>query len=702
VELIGQMYDTIKLEKIALSSVISIADITHINHDLQGNLWITTLDGFYKYDGYDMVKNIANENLSYGLIKNSTYRSHVSSDGSLWMAGAYSIYKYDHFKDQIIRMTEKARRKNKKLYKIGYFDIEDIDNNHLVFGTKAGLAIYDKEEKEIIDFDSLVLDYKVDSYSTNAHVFLIEKDPEFPQILWLLTKSGIYSFDCLTRKSELVFYDESVNFENLGERGFSMIVQGDFIYYLINYKRLFKYERSTDRNTEIKQYFDRNTPSHIRNILPSKDGFLISYIRQGIHEYSNSQNRIKKIASLYEDGSECKGISYVGTDHEDRYTMVVENNLLVKSKLGVAPKQLQKEIWTKNLTIEGDLVYDTIKNRYRHDLENYERNVTFEIGLTNRNNTFKELYYYRTDKNEEWIRLDNNVVKLSHLAPGEHTIFCKIWANDIEYTGVVKTFFISPYFYETIEFALILLLGLLALAGIIYYLINIRKKDKKVYQRKMLELEMNALRSQMNPHFLFNSINSIKSYVVSKNKEETAEYLTQFAKLIRMILENSRKKYLSIESEIEMLKLYIIMEQKRLNYSFDFNFEIDNEIDTNFLIVPMLIQPYIENAIWHGLMNKYGDKLLSIDFKVHESGVQVIVIDNGVGRAKSKSFNTKNPTSKKSLGLRITEDRVELIKKIYKIDASVKVIDLHNEQGIPSGTEVQIVLPYINEFLQYD
>lgn len=689
--------DTIYLEEVILKNKISIPNTTHINHDTVGNLWITTFEGLYRYDGYDVIKYISNENENHGLIKDKNFRTHLSSDGNLWIAGEYSIYKYNYESERIERMSETARKSSGSIYKIGYFDIEDIDNRFMVLGSKAGLNIYDKDLQEIIELDSLIADYVVDNYSTNGHVVQIERDPVDANLLWLLTRSGLYTFDCLTRKTTFVFYDKSVEFENLNDRGFSIIPTADNVFLLINYLNLFNYDRSTQKCTKINQNFKRTDPHHMRNLLPYDDGFLIVYIGHGIHHYSLKEDVTRPIPTLLDDGTDGKGMSYIGFDHEGRYTFIFNNQKIIKSKSRILDTSYPTNIFTKDLLIEGHIVHDTIKSKNIHVLESYERNLQFDFGLTNKKLNSKEQYYYRIREKDAWIPLNSNRVILNDLSAGNHSIYCKIESGGKSYEVLVKKFKIKPYFYETSWFALLLIFSFIGIASIISYLINKRKKDSKIYQRKMLELEMNSLRSQMNPHFLFNSINSIKSYVISKDKEEAAEYLTQFAKLIRMILENSRKKYLTLEEEIEMLKLYIVMEQKRLNFSFDFEVNIDPELDLNFLITPMLIQPYVENAIWHGLMNKYGDKKLTLEMSNHENGVLCTVTDNGIGRAKAFELQKENITSKKSLAHKITEDRIDIIKKIYKIDASIKIKDLLDENQDPLGTEVKILLPLINE-----
>ena len=690
--------DTLYYENVDEQLELSIPNITSINKDRDGNIWITTLSGIYRYDGYDIVKYISNENENHGLIKDITFRSHVSKDGSFWIAGSYLIYKYDPLTERLIRMSEYDRINFTFLYEISYFDIEDIDSTHMAVASKSGLRIYDRETQRMTGLDSLVSTYHVDRYSTNAHVLQIERDPSDDNILWLLTKNGLYTFDCRTWSTEQVFYDKKIEFDKLYDRGFSMVHKENFIYLLINFKKLYKFDKTRKEIKQIDQKYLGIRPGHIRNLLPAKDGFYITYIGNGIYNYVESMDKIIPIENRFIDGEDYHSPSYSFLDESNRIISVHNNKTLVISHVPNTKRSTQK-LFTKSLSIGKFPFEDTIKNLGLHKLETYQRDISFDVGLTNKEHFDKESYFYKFKEKSDWKSLEGNNIVLKDLSAGRHDIYVKITSGGLSHEGIVKSFDVKPFFYERTWFFLLIGLGLIGIASIISYLINIRKKDKKQYQVKMFELEMNALRSQMNPHFLFNSINSIKSYVIAKDKVEAAEYLTQFAKLIRMILENSRKKYLSIAEESEMLRLYAIMEQKRLNFAFDFTMDVDQKIDDNFLVAPMLIQPYLENAIWHGLMNKYGDKKLLVRFEVFENGVLVTVKDNGIGRVASEKLNAENRTSKKSLGLKITEDRLEIIKKMYRIDASVDVIDLYDKQNNPTGTLVKIFLPEVSEII---
>lgn len=214
-------------------------------------------------------------------------------------------------------------------------------------------------------------------------------------------------------------------------------------------------------------------------------------------------------------------------------------------------------------------------------------------------------------------------------------------------------------------------------------------------QRKMTEVEMQALRAQMNPHFIFNCLNSINRYIVKSDQTTASLYLTKFAKLIRLILDNSNSKNVILSNELEALKLYIEMEALRFDKKFTYEISVDDNLGTDTVEVPpLIIQPYVENAIWHGLLHKEGDGHLHIGVGMPEEGLlQCVIEDNGVGRQKAKELKSKSATSRKSLGMQLTEQRLNLLNKHAQLNASVEIIDLRNEQNEAAGTRVILKIP---------
>lgn len=214
-------------------------------------------------------------------------------------------------------------------------------------------------------------------------------------------------------------------------------------------------------------------------------------------------------------------------------------------------------------------------------------------------------------------------------------------------------------------------------------------------QRKMADVEMQALRAQMNPHFIFNCLNSINRYIVKSDQATASLYLTRFAKLIRLILDNSNSKSVTLSNELEALRLYIEMESIRFEKKFSYKISVGEGVQADSIYVPpLIIQPYVENAIWHGLLHKEtaGHLMIHISRKT-DSLLECVIEDNGVGRAKAKELKSKSASTKKSLGMKLTEDRLALLTKQTQAEASVEVDDLIATNGEAAGTKVILKIP---------
>jgi sensor histidine kinase YesM len=218
---------------------------------------------------------------------------------------------------------------------------------------------------------------------------------------------------------------------------------------------------------------------------------------------------------------------------------------------------------------------------------------------------------------------------------------------------------------------------------------------KAAFGKKMAEAEMNTLRAQMNPHFIFNCLNSIKLYALENDSNAASEYLTLFSQLIRLVLENSRSEKITLKKELETVELYIKLEAMRFKDKVGYSIAVSPEIDIQYTeLPPLLIQPYVENAIWHGLMHKKEGGCITIEIGQQENDTLLIdITDNGIGRERAAMYKSKSATSQKSFGLKMTSDRIEIINQIYGIRAEVKVIDLKNDLNYSTGTKVMIKIP---------
>jgi LytS/YehU family sensor histidine kinase len=228
---------------------------------------------------------------------------------------------------------------------------------------------------------------------------------------------------------------------------------------------------------------------------------------------------------------------------------------------------------------------------------------------------------------------------------------------------------------------------LAALTGVFFY----RKKKDAETKKKEAELkaeisntEMKALRAQMNPHFIFNSLNSITDYIDKHQTQIASDFTAKFAKLMRMVLENSEHKEISLADDLKALELYMLLERFRLNNKFDYAIKVDESIDKdNTLVPPLILQPFVENSIWHGIAKKEGHGNICIYIKQQEDMISCVVEDDGIGISEKIIIDKEN----KSLGMRITSERIEVINKLKNTNASVHV---RNKQ---KGVRAEVRLP---------
>jgi LytS/YehU family sensor histidine kinase len=213
-------------------------------------------------------------------------------------------------------------------------------------------------------------------------------------------------------------------------------------------------------------------------------------------------------------------------------------------------------------------------------------------------------------------------------------------------------------------------------------------------KQRTSEVEMKALRAQMNPHFMFNSLNSINNFILKNDADNASAYLTRFARLMRSILDNSRLEWVSLDNELKALQLYIEMESLRFDNVFAYHILVDSSIDAMSVSVPpMIIQPYVENAIWHGLLHRkdVGSELL-IKVSLLQDVLTICIEDNGIGRAAADAMKSKFGTHKQSHGMQITAERLQIVNDVYGINAQATIEDRTDDAGKSAGTRVVLTM----------
>ena len=353
-------------------------------------------------------------------------------------------------------------------------------------------------------------------------------------------------------------------------------------------------------------------------------------------------------------------------------------------------------------------------------LNHRQRKITLATGILDyyaeKDNTIR---YKLEGLNDTWqFAPVNHIIQYEELPPGKYRLVMQASRSGNHFQGPEKfiEIVIRPAFWETNWFRI---LGVFVLVAIIYGIIRNRlhqrfrsrlsqwQKDNQLadmrqktaeLQQQALALEMQALRAQMNPHFIFNSLNAINRFILQNDKLQASEYLTKFSRLVRLILENSKESLISLESELESLSLYLELESLRFEKRFQYKISVPPELlEAEVKVPPLIIQPFAENAIWHGLMHKPEKGQLDIEISSEKDQLYIRISDDGIGREKSREIESKSAILHKSMGQQITMERIAALGSHDAAKSSVSVNDLVNTDGKGAGTEVIIQIP-----LMYD
>ncbi len=337
----------------------------------------------------------------------------------------------------------------------------------------------------------------------------------------------------------------------------------------------------------------------------------------------------------------------------------------------------------------------------QNDLRIEFTGVNFINGFSNRYQYSMELEGRQASWKEAGT---DNFANFLNLAPGRYT-FCARTANSDGVWGEKEALLyivIYPPWWQTWTFRLSLFAALAMLVWGFYrrqiMRTENREKEKAQVRQQLADLEMKALRSQMNPHFVFNALNSVQNFILKNDTREASKYLTKFARLMRLILENSESPMVPLAREIELLRYYTELEQLRFNYRFSFDFQIDSSLSPESVSIPgMLIQPHIENAIWHGLMHKSAPGHLWLRFlKADEKTLVCEIEDDGVGRARAAEIEKDRPKNHRSTGLANIRNRLDLLNAQLAEDIRLDFEDLYDEQGQTRGTKVVVRMPLVS------
>ena len=338
----------------------------------------------------------------------------------------------------------------------------------------------------------------------------------------------------------------------------------------------------------------------------------------------------------------------------------------------------------------------------KYELSYDQNNIKINFNGTTFKNAKEVQYEYKMNPiNEEWVSSNANVISFPALPFGEYDFLVRAKSLNSDWSGIQKiSFSVKKAYWETWWFyGLIAFISFLAGAKFLQFVFD-QIKQRNEIQQNLKASQLTALRAQMNPHFIFNALNSIQDFIIQEDKRSANRYLSKFSKLMRNVLDASDKNKITLKKEIEYLKLYLSLESLRIDDEFEYNFDLDPSINVNNILIPsMLLQPYVENALKHGLMHRNGKKELTIRFSRNcpmngwdKDHLFCEIEDNGIGRKASMKINELNGRIYQSKAMSLTQDRIDLLNSADTSKLGLKIDDLKNEDGSAAGTKVNICI----------
>lgn len=619
--------------------------------DEKDTLWIGTENGLTIYvDG--VLKDVSER---YKVSEYAIFDIHRTADGELWFACKGERYYGENGGVVRYRAGEVFHyTKEDGLSSNSVYCIYEQDNGSLLFGTTSGVSEWDGER-----FYPLPFVEHLHRHSTTLAMRNDHKDN-----LWIGAVGGLGllrdgKYECLTDRDGLI-----------GSTIYLLENQGDSILWIGSSAGLEKFD--------LKTFYEKD--SIVSTLYNSYNGFFGTEC---------NQNAVTK---------DSEGRFWFGTIRGAvRYDPSKDRTDTRAPRIEISKinKRGQETDWS-SLGFQLDAQGLPVGAELKHD----ENSLQIEfIGVSLIDPDAIEYSFLLAGTGENWSGYQRErSVFYSNLPPGEYAfhVRSKNTASGLVSSASIFSFYILPTYYQTLWFR-VLVISLLSLGMLGFFYWRIRgirqhEAEEMKIQHRMAELEMTALRSQMNPHFLFNSLNSVNNFIIKNKKEEASEYLTKFSRLVRMVLQNSKEKLVSLENELTALRLYMQLESLRFKDQFNYVQDISSDVELNkYFIPPLLLQPYVENAIWHGLLHledKTGKLFLTII--AINKGIRITIEDNGVGREKAELFKSKTAIKNKSMGMKINSDRMVLSKDLYSFGIEVDLEDLKSDAGEPKGTRVTI------------
>lgn len=442
-------------------------------------------------------------------------------------------------------------------------------------------------------------------------------------------------------------------------------------------------------NIEKWDVFNGLPSNNILEMSPCKNGFILS-TEIGVFRISEDGKGAEKFSTS------------VGLIPKKAIDIEVFQNKLYcvyKDAIRILDlDNLNKESYTPNLSISRWEVNDSLMDHDNRNLVFEQNKIAFYFSSKSLKYRNEIIYHFKlssVDNRWQTQPYGQNKVEYKSLPPGKYTF--SYYATYENEKGEIKTFEFQiafPY-WKTWWFILICLMLFVCLVfGVYRFQIKRQRKLSKI-RREMIESKLTAIQSQMNPHFIFNSLNSIQDLVLQQQGENAYNYISKFAFLVRQVLHNSELDFVRLENEIKVLDVYLELEQ--LRFDDDFTFEIINNVDEDVEIPPMIIQPFVENAIKHGLLHLDGDKELILRFELANDILSCTIKDNGVGREKSKAINERKAKNHQSFSTKSIQNRFDILQNIHGGKLGLVYEDL-KDKGLAKGTIVHLKIPVKRDY----
>ncbi|PWH81215.1 sensor histidine kinase [Brumimicrobium oceani] len=526
----------------------------------------------------------------------------------------------------------------------------------------------------------------------------------------------INSKDFKIQKSKIINYRPySVAYDSINKSIYTGTVLGLIINKLDDY-RFYRHEEKVVISEDIKSYKGKvyvSTKKH--GLLIFQNDSLIDKWSTSTGLLSNQINQIK----FYENDiflATNKGINRLSINGEVKQFINYTNGLNAKNILdfeinnnelwivtnkgiqSISLSEIRNNAYTPNLELCKVLVNDEAIDTAQHSFKYENNKFVFEIAsktLKYRNDIFYEYQLVGVDK--DWITNEylSNTFEYKSLPPNNYTfkvraVYGDNYSDTIEYRFVIQ----KPFWLKTSFFILAAIIVLLIVFITLY--IQIRKqKAKLTIENQFNKAQLTALKSQMNPHFIFNSLNSIQDLILQQDKENAYNYISRFALLVRKILSHSDNEFIDFEEEVQVLSIYLELEE--LRFKNDFSFEINTNDIKDIEIPPMIIQPFIENALKHGLLHKKGPKKLKVEFAFENETLVCKIEDNGIGRQKSNEIKQRQNKIHESFSVKSIKTRFEILKELYGQNVGLEYKDLKDGDVI-EGTLVTLKIPFKRKF----